>query len=206
MLSLPVKPLVLCLPFILLLPSAAPADIQRLPLLLHLGQIDGTGSRSEELAIGLETYFPTPSFHDNLRLSIDFWGWGTEMPNTVFSACFLCSVNDHVDVSVASFGLGILGIHPLTEKWQLYARAGLSFARINYKLTGSIVGIPGTVEEDDDSEISMQYGFGIVYAGENSSIGLHARRFDLDSGSTAFAVDRTDLGGNYTGISMGWFF
>jgi hypothetical protein len=145
------------------------------------------------------------SFHPDLSFYVDLWSWGTDLPNTEFSACLFCSVDDEVDVDVLVIGMGLSALFPL-DSFQFYMQGGLSIKMIDYSLGGSILGFPGIAQEDSDSGMAIQYGFGAVYLTNYHSVGIHFRRFDVESSSNTFAVQDVDIGGDYAGLSFGWHF
>jgi len=67
-------------------------------------------------------------------------------------------------------------------------------------------GIPGAVEDDSDSELTLQYGFGLVYVIGHNSVGIHFRHFDIKSSSNEFSIQDVEIGGDYVGLSYGWNF
>ena len=175
---------------------------------LHLGTINNDTSLdgADELVFGFVSTFAPESFPPYLRLSVDIWGWGTDLPNTEFTSCFFCSINDEVNVDVIAFGVGLVGIYPTESNFQFYAQIGFSYTRVDYELRGSVFGFPGTAAEDGDSGTAIQYGVGMIYKLGNNSMGVHARKFDIESSSEEFAISDIDVGGDYLGISVGWVF
>ena len=202
-----IKPLLLTFLVIMQLPVNSLADAHLPTMDIHLGNItnDNVMDGSGETALGLTMLIAPESFHPDLSFYVDLWSWGTDLPNTEFSACLFCSVDDEVDVDVLVIGLGLSAVYPL-ETFQFYLQGGLSIQIIDYRLGGSILGFPGIAQEDSDSGIAVQYGFGVVYLTGNNSVGIHFRRFDVESSSDTFSVQDVDIGGDYAGLSFGWHF
>ena len=175
---------------------------------LYLGSISNNTSLGESSSVTLGTgiLFSPENFSPHLRLSLDFWFWTMDQANTQFGPCFFCSINDEVDVGVLTVSLSLVALYPTGTNLQIYGHIGTGFSIINYELRGTLIGIPGTFEDDRDSEISFQYGFGLVYAPGDIRIGIHARRFQIDSSSILFGFDGIDVGGDYLGVSLGRVF
>lgn len=175
---------------------------------LHLGKIsngtitDGDG----EFTLGLSGRFAAESIGPNINVSVEIWGWDNDVPNTEFSSCFLCSVDDEIDINVTTIGAAIMAVYPTTENLQFYAQAGLSYVMIDYELGASLLGFPGIAEEDSDTEFAIQYGAGMILLTGDNSIGLHFRHFDIESSSSKFAIENIDVGGDYIGVAIGWNF
>lgn len=202
-----IKPLLLTLLVIMHLPVNSLADAQLPTLEIHLGSItnDDVMDGSGETALGLTVLIAPERFYPDLSLYVDLWSWGTDLPNTEFSACLFCSVDDKVDVDVFLVGLGLSAVYPL-DPFQFYVQGGLTFKMIDYRLGGSVFGLPGIAEEDSDTGMAIQYGFGVVYLTTDHSVGIHFRRFDVESSSNTFAIQDVDIGGDYAGLSFGWHF
>ena len=83
---------------------------------------------------------------------------------------------------------------------------GAGYNLVNNELHGTLFGLPGTFEQDWDTDISLQYGLGLIYTFGERRIGIHARRFELDSNSELFGFNNIEVGGDYVGLSLGWGF
>ena len=96
--------------------------------------------------------------------------------------------------------------YPVAENLQFYGLIGAGYNLISYELHGTLFSIPVTFQQDRDTDISLQYGLRLIYKFGEQRIGIHARRFELDSSSELFGFNNIEVGDDFVGLSLGWGF
>ena len=177
-------------------------------VLLHLGKIESSDVPKNDVdtAAGLGILWQPQSFSPSLALNFELWGWDWQQPNTAIGGGFLVAADDDVDINVSILSLSLVGVHSFGRRLRGYGQIGLGYSKVDYEVRGSTLFLPGTLAEDDDTGLAPVYGLGIMYADAGLNVGLHARLFDIDTGSQQLGVEDFDAGGQYLGLSVAWQF
>ncbi len=96
--------------------------------------------------------------------------------------------------------------YPIAENLQYYRLIGAGYNLFSYELHGTLFSIPVTFQQDRDTDISLEYGLRLIYKFGEQRIGIHARRFELDSSSELFGFNNIEVGGDFIGLNLGWGF
>lgn len=152
------------------------------------GQLDDVGAGS---ALGLGFRF---RLRPNLAIAGTFLDCWTDYDNDRVANPFLGTVSPRMDLSVTTLLVGVEGILPL-KRFEPYVRASLGAGRATLEITGSLFGLPGTVEEEKDTVFPRELAAGAtLILTRKVDIGLEYSLIDNRGDFGSLSQGSVDLG------------
>jgi len=153
------------------------------------------------LAWGMGGTINPLSWQENICWDFDYIGiYRTYDNNTSVGGGPFVSVDDKIDIDTNALLFGLRAYYPAKGQARAYVMGGGGFYRNELSIDGSLFGIPGTVEEDTDSSLGFQVGFGVDFGTDdlnNWRISLNFKRVFIDADFDVLGGGSVDLGGFY---------
>lgn len=119
------------------------------------------------------------------------------------------SISDSMTLESRGLLFGVKVSYPKDRVYRFHATGGVGFFRSELTVRGTETGawfsFPAR-ESDTDSNLGFHAGVGVEMGSEDYVVGLEYRHLTLDASFSKFGVRSEDIGGNYTGLSLGWFY
>lgn len=136
---------------------------------------------------------------------VDFMSAFTRYDANVASSS-LGTIDSRMDLNTEAIICGVRISYPPERVVRFHATAGIGYFRSELTATGSLLGIPGEVN-NNSSSLGFDAGAGLELNLGHWLIGLDYRRWFMGTaGFPAFEVSSADIGGNYLGFGIGWLF
>jgi opacity protein-like surface antigen len=125
-------------------------------------------------------------------------------PATVTPPAF-GSISDRMTLDTTALLLGVRAAYPSDRVYRVHATGGIGYFKNTLSASASVFGIPGEIS-DEDSSFGFHAGVGFEAAFDNWVVGVDYRRWFIDGSFSSFGISNADIGGNYLGLSVGWYF
>jgi opacity protein-like surface antigen len=107
------------------------------------------------------------------------------------------SVDSRADISTGGVAGNVRFIYPLCQ-FEPYVGAGIGFYRSELEITGSIFGLPGSIEKSDNNAgIQLLAGMEYRFGEKGSSLGVQYRKLALSASFGPEVPGDVDVGGEF---------
>ncbi len=183
----------------------APAAVLR----VHLGQFqpDGNGGKllkiRDGFGLGIELGIK-PKDLISYRIELMSVTREYETPSSATPPVF-GTIDNRMYLDTNALLVGIRAAWPKGRSYRLHATAGFGYFATKLTVDSSVAGIPAEISESDSS-LGLHAGIGAELDTGTMVIGLEFRHWFVDGSFSTFGIGSVDLGGNYYGLSAGWYF
>lgn len=139
-----------------------------------------------------------------LAMDIELFGAHREF-DTPVSAPIFGTVDNDTSLDTTAFLFGMRAFYPPQGKWHAYASAGLGFFNSKMFVSGSVFGLPASLEQSDNT-LDIYLGAGASYMFGRWGLSLDYRHYDVDGSFSDFYISNADLGGDMLLIGLGFAF
>lgn len=139
-----------------------------------------------------------------LALDVELFGAHREF-DTPVSAPLFGSVDNDTALDTTALLFGIRASYPAQGKLRAYASAGLGFFNNKMLVTGSVVGLPASLEQTDNT-LDIYLGAGASYLFGKWGLSLDYRHYDVDGSFSDFYISNADLGGDMLLLGLAFAF
>jgi len=135
-----------------------------------------------------------------LSLDVELFGAHREF-DTPVSAPILGTVDNDTSLDTTALLFGVRAFYPAQGKLRAYASAGLGFFNSKMYVSGSVIGLPASLEQTDNA-LDIYWGAGASYLFGKWGLSLDYRHFDVDGSFSDFNISNADLGGDMLLIGL----
>ncbi|HEB02646.1 MAG TPA: hypothetical protein ENI12_05360 [Nitrospirae bacterium] len=142
---------------------------------------------------------------EHFSFDVEFWETSRKYDNTAITCCFpLGTIDDHITLNTSALLFGVRAIYPLGSRFRIYGAGGVGQYKSKLILEGTMSGTRGTLVEEANSSAGHYFGGGLeTFVSYNVAIGVNYRRWVVEGSFDKFGLNNVDIGGEYTGISIG---
>jgi opacity protein-like surface antigen len=176
----------------------------------YLGSFDGEENpgklenENRSFTLGFGASFKLPK-RKHLSFDLEFW-WTERDYDTTIQAPLFSTISDSMTLQTMALLFGIRGFYPSDGRFRIYGTGGFGIYKSELSVWGSTLGLPGTIEDEDQS-FGLYAGVGLeVDVGDDWFLGADYRHWIVEGSFATFGADNVDIGGNYIGISLGKHF
>jgi opacity protein-like surface antigen len=176
----------------------------------YLGSFDAEDNpgklenEDHSLTLGFGASFKLPK---RKYLSVDLEFWVTERSyDTTIQAPLFSTISGRMTLQTVALLFGIRGFYPSDGRFRIYGTGGIGIYKSELSVWGSTLGLPGTIEDKDQS-LGLHAGAGLeLNVGDDWFLGMDYRHWIVEGSFSTFGADNVDIGGDYIGISLGKHF
>lgn len=162
------------------------------------GKFEGEGGG---VTGGIEFGF-VPKQTISYRLEIMYANRRFDTPATV-TPPVVGSVSNRMTLDTLAVLFGVRASYPPDRTYRVHATGGIGY--FNSWLSTSVSRYPLAVS-DRDASLGFHAGVGLEADLGKGLVGVDFRHWFVDGSFHSFGISNTDIGGNYLGISFGWYF
>jgi hypothetical protein len=162
------------------------------------GKFEGEGGG---VTGGIELGF-VPKQTISYRLEIMYTTRRFDTPATVTPPA-VGSVSGRMTLDTMAVLLGVRASYPPDRSYRVHATGGIGY--FNSWLSASLSRFPLAIN-DRDASFGFHAGVGLEADLGKGVVGVDFRHWFVDGSFHNFGISNTDIGGNYLGISFGWYF
>jgi len=137
-------------------------------------------------------------------LTFEFWASAHNYDSTVSGSLF-GTVDERMELRTAALLFGPTVTTPPKFPLRAYATAGLGFFRHQLYASGSVIGLPASLEEDEKN-LAPYFGGGLVWQLKPLRLSIDYRRWEVDASFNDFGVTGVDLDGELWAAGLGFAF
>lgn len=167
-------------------------------LVAHESQLSGVGN-PYSLGLGFSTDLARPRY---TALDLELLALSREF-DTPIAGSYWGTIDNKTHIDTISFRLGARLFYPERSPLSVYASGGLGYYKTTMRVSGTLLGIPGSYEESDTSW-QPYYGAGIRYHFSDWSLGFDYRHTELKGDFPDFGITDADIGGDSYMLGVGW--
>lgn len=176
-----------------------------LSLRLHLGNFSSNGNpelrdESGGFAYGLEFGFVPKK---TLSYRLELFGLSREYDATITGTPLFGTVDTRMGLDTMAILFGVRASYPPKGSFRFHGTGGPGIFFHELSLGGTLLGIPGTWQDETDSSLGLHAGAGVEVDAGDWVLGLDFRRWFVHGSFGSFGLGSVDLGGNYFGFSFG---
>jgi hypothetical protein len=149
--------------------------------------------------MGLSADFSRPRF---TGLDVELQSLHREF-DTPVSPPYWGTIDNKTNIETLSLRLGARLFYPDTGALRAYASGGLGYYKTTMRVSGTLLGVPGSYEESDTSW-NPYVGAGIRYRFDKWSLGFDYRHTDLKGDFPDFGITNAKIGGDSYMLGFGW--
>jgi opacity protein-like surface antigen len=113
---------------------------------------------------------------------------------------------DDLELRSSSALFSVKGIYPLS-RFEPYVGAGVGLNYSELELTGSLLGIPGSFDKENDFTVAFQFVLGADFViSEKSNFGFEFRNIEVEADYGELSGGRVDIGGGLLSLVYRYHF
>lgn len=161
-------------------------------------QLKGLGNRYS-LGLGFSADFARPRF---AGFDLELQSLHREF-DTPVAAPYWGTIDNKTHIETLSLRFGARLFYPDNGPLRAYASGGLGYTKTTMRVSGTLLGVPGSYEESDTSW-TPYIGAGIRYRFDTWSLGFDYRHTELKGDFPDFGVTNANIGGDSYMLGIGW--
>jgi len=195
--------------FCLALPAAAEEPALHGYLVGYLGTLDiadnpGLVHETEKYTIGLGVGLE-PANWGPFGFAFDLWGSEHKYDSTIGGPILFGSVDDRMKLTTTAFQFGPTLTTSADFPLRAYATAGLGFYHHKLYVSGSVFGLPASIEDEERSFVP-HLGGGVSLQIRHLRLSVDYRTWKVDGSFDEFGVTDVDLDGELWAAGIGFAF